>query len=229
MSAFRNFIATLKQAPRSPHGKHRRAGPPAHRHTAEQSSGGAGGTAESDAPWTTGNTTIVSLAARTEPIPYAGVRTGEIIGYRMWWVIDGRLCSQTHHHLWEPGRTESGDVNGIWRGGYCNTHRIPLGVYAFRGPAQLAAEVDYWARTVAEMDLTDPSAIGIVFMLSGFAPLLYTQTFAVGTVKMWGDVVEHQHGYRAQFAKVNSIDKVFIGPRGPTELVLEHLRALYEA
>ena len=29
---------------------------------------------------------------------------------------------------------------------------------------------------------------------------------AVGTIKMWGEVVEHCDGWRAQYAKVNSID-----------------------
>jgi len=30
----------------------------------------------------------------------------------------------------------------------------------------------------------------------------------IGKVKLWGDVVEHEHGYRAEFAKIVSLDEV---------------------
>lgn len=47
-----------------------------------------------------------------------------------------------------------------------------------------------------------------------------------GTVKLWGDVVEHEHGYRAQFAKPHSISRqsVFIGD---THAALVSLSDLY--
>lgn len=32
--------------------------------------------------------------------------------------------------------------------------------------------------------------------------------YIVGSVLLWGDIVEHQHGYRAEFAEVHSIDWV---------------------
>jgi hypothetical protein len=31
----------------------------------------------------------------------------------------------------------------------------------------------------------------------------------IGTIKMWGEVVEHERGYRAQYARINSLDKIF--------------------
>jgi hypothetical protein len=31
-------------------------------------------------------------------------------------------------------------------------------------------------------------------------------TIAFGSVKLWGEVVEHEHGYRATYGKVRSID-----------------------
>lgn len=36
----------------------------------------------------------------------------------------------------------------------------------------------------------------------------YSPIGVLGTVLLWGEIVEHQFGYRAQYAKVNSIDEV---------------------
>jgi hypothetical protein len=36
-----------------------------------------------------------------------------------------------------------------------------------------------------------------------------TVGLAFGTVKLWGEVVEHEHGYRASFAKPASIDETY--------------------
>lgn len=46
-------------------------------------------------------------------------------------------------------------------------------------------------------------------------------TMAVGTVRLWGEVIEHERGYRAEFAKVHSLDHVF------GEADLAALRARY--
>lgn len=45
--------------------------------------------------------------------------------------------------------------------------------------------------------------------MMGWCPHAETSSFVVGTVKMWGEVVEHQFGYRAQFAKLNSLDTLY--------------------
>lgn len=147
-----------------------------------------------------------AVVERDRAIPHARIRTGEIIGHR-WWrfttkedrVIGGCPCSLcrnglfvpgagpltlssvAHWRMWLPGETVYGDT----RRSVGDGSNIPGGTYAFACPAQLAAEL--LARYTYNHDLAG----------------------AIGTVKMWGDVVEHEHGYRAEYAKINSIDDVF--------------------
>lgn len=35
---------------------------------------------------------------------------------------------------------------------------------------------------------------------------VYPSTYIVGTVYMWGEVVEHERGYRAEYASIKSLD-----------------------
>lgn len=45
----------------------------------------------------------------------------------------------------------------------------------------------------------------------------------VGTVKMWGEVVEHARGWRAQYARIRSLDRV----NRSSKLLLPTLRDIY--
>lgn len=48
-----------------------------------------------------------------------------------------------------------------------------------------------------------------------------------GTVKLWGTVIEHEFGYRAEFAAVNSIDYVGGYLSSQKERILSALRKTY--
>lgn len=37
-------------------------------------------------------------------------------------------------------------------------------------------------------------------------------TVAVGTIWLWGEIIEHERGYRAQFASIRSLDYAFVPP-----------------
>jgi hypothetical protein len=50
---------------------------------------------------------------------------------------------------------------------------------------------------------------------------------AIGTVDLWGTVIEHEDGYRAEYAQVQSIDRLLHVPQPESTWLLEHLRALY--
>lgn len=50
---------------------------------------------------------------------------------------------------------------------------------------------------------------------------------AYGSIKMWGDVIEYTEGYRAQFAKIISIDDVYLTEKKSKKQVLADLRATY--
>lgn len=47
--------------------------------------------------------------------------------------------------------------------------------------------------------------------------------FVIGQIELWGDIIEHEHGYRAEFAAIKSLDMVF----GAERDLLVGLRTLY--
>jgi hypothetical protein len=119
--------------------------------------------------------------------PEAGIRAGEIIAYRAWRIEDGDnlLHSMAMEYIWSPRSVEKAgqcDVN-------CrNCQEIDQlhpyggnGLYAFKDINTAKKEFDF------------------------FAPI-YPVVF--GEVALWGEVYEHEHGYRAQYAKVTRIMEV---------------------
>jgi hypothetical protein len=200
------FHQTLNLPPRSQaRGKHRRAGAPAHGSPiirADYSPGGA--YAGSYTVWTTANSgaptfswsAIDAILAATKPpaVPYAGIRTGEIIGHRAWWVMDGALSSLAHRRIWQVDETVCGNLEEPVGGMF---DRIWGGVYAFFTQEQIHEEMS--ENKHAE---NFPWVGGL-----RFEPVII-QGLAIGTVKMWGEVIEHETGWRSQFAKLHSIDEV---------------------
>lgn len=137
---------------------------------------------------------ITSNQNQNEPagtLKHEGIRVGEIIAYRAWRIIP-------------PGWLRTGDdrlhsvlmKEYVWRpdepaSGDVRTH----GIYSFRDVIQSIREYGY-----------NPRAHG---------PFLF------GKVKIWGEIVEHEAGYRSEFAKIVSLDY------GDPEL-LEKFRKIYE-
>lgn len=125
------------------------------------------------------------------PIPHCGILAGEIIGYRIWWVdVTGYLRSVVMNHVfWYPDKPMEGNVDKFTRFSI-----IPrrTGVYAFKH-YRLAKE-EYFD--------------GLILTGTPRYKPIHTVGVALGSVKLWGEVVEHELGYRAQFAKVASVDFV---------------------
>jgi hypothetical protein len=144
--------------------------------------------------------TALWVAPAPTPLPYAGVRVGEIIGHRVWDIVrvkgQWRLCSIAHYFPWEPGATINEVIN---RGNYA---RIPIlgGIYAF-ATDQLdpITKADIDAMEFRGFPYIAAYADGRTAAIAGVA---------IGTVSLWGEVVEHTQGWRAQFAKLRSIDRV---------------------
>lgn len=57
----------------------------------------------------------------------------------------------------------------------------------------------------------------------------HTNCLIVGSIYLWGDVVEHEHGYRGEFATVRSLDWIYfdVPQMGREQIVLDELRKLY--
>jgi len=145
-------------------------------------------------------TIIDDFCVKPPEIPHAGIRAGEIIGYRLWWVNhDGRLRSLIQDNTyWEPGEAMTGDINKCIHFSFRGPHRFG-GVYAFNYPE---AAIDEYKHLVVAIrgSAPGPSIVGLV----------------LGTVKLWGEVVEHEKGYRASFAKPNEFLKTYYWGRSPT-------------
>ena len=123
-------------------------------------------------------------------LKHEGIRAGEIIAYRAWRVVD-------------PGSFSSGDdrLHSVFMQDYVWHPDEPAsgdvrahGIYSFRHVIRSMIEYGY----APEVD----------------EPLLF------GKVKIWGEVVEHDAGYRSQFGKIVSLDY------GDAEL-LEKFRKIY--
>ncbi len=123
-------------------------------------------------------------------LKHEGVRVGEIIAYRAWQVINPRWFRNDNDRLHSVFMRDY-----VWHpdepaSGDVRTH----GIYSFRKVIWSMAEYGY-----------DPGVD---------EPLLF------GKVKIWGEIVEHQEGYRSEFGKIVSLDY------GDPEL-LEKFRRIY--
>jgi hypothetical protein len=185
------------------HGRHRRAHPKIHSYSTGQSyftvPAGAFIFSLSGSTWRTIDD------ATKRPIEDAGIRAGEIIAHRAWRLYpDGVLHSVYRDKIeWIPGKPMTGDV----RHGY--------GVHAFKD-FDLVEKYAYESQT--------SWIIRVVWIEENGRPTCETppaDTFVFGTVALWGEVVEHERGYRAEFAKIVSLDSI-VG-------LIEHeaTRALY--
>lgn len=95
-----------------------------------------------------------------------GIRAGEIIGWRGWFVVGGELRSMTADAAWQPGVPMTGDpANGF-------------GIHAYKSPH-------------------GPS-------LDGYCSRAMLTPWVIGEVALWGDVIEHTEGYRAEFGRPHS-------------------------
>lgn len=113
------------------------------------------------------------------------VVAGELIGWRAWAYDKGTGCltSLVFSHTWIPGQPMHGPHNGECFG---------PGIHANKTKGQLKKNYRH-SFSLASV-LTD----SLARELYGY-PLLY------GQVALWGDIMEHECGYRAEYAKPISL------------------------
>jgi hypothetical protein len=128
---------------------------------------------------------------RAKTIEHSGIRVGEIIAYRAW-----RVTEKT----WSANGEERLHSVAMWQyvwdpdkpaSGDVRSH----GIYSFRNAIRSSHEYGYFI---------DPKG-----------PLLF------GKVKIWGEIIEHEDGYRSEFGKIASLDS------GDPAL-LEKFRRIYQ-
>lgn len=130
-----------------------------------------------------------ACSSTRKPLESAGIKVGEIIGWRMWQLKGDYLMSYSADRIYAPGEPMKGEPSD-----YNNE-----GIWAFKEKNRALQK-----------------------MLKGIGPSVY------GSVKMWGKIIEHELGYRSEFASVASIDDVFIaGSRKEKANLTKELRERY--
>lgn len=125
-------------------------------------------------------------AKRTAACQGTGIRVGEILGWR-WWYIDGLLKSPFMDCTWFPDEPMEGDVTA------------GFGVYVMKDRELAASQADasLWF-----------SSDGL-WRWNNWRRRLQSPHATYGSVRIWGEVMEHATGYRAQYARVVSIEGVY--------------------
>ena len=158
-----------------------------------------------------GNLGYPSTPSPCAPIENAGIRTGEIIAWRCWRRRrpNGLLESMAVAAVWVPGEAMTmNTVKSLTPPFHIPIKRLPIyageGVHAFK-------------------------TLDMVKFEYGVAGL--HGTIVYGAVALWGEVIEHEHGYRAEFGMVHSIHSVKNHGRDDpeTETILRKMYNVEEA
>jgi hypothetical protein len=198
-------------------GRHRQPSPKVYvRPSGQSNSAGSAGTKGavgtfSFGPGTVGNTGSISIgsiaggfvtlimdAMRPAELEDASIRVGEIIGRRCWWVVkDDPFGPSCYFVTNRDAVSFRGDINDPgWLHSVYMSHvrwlpNVPIVGDVVRDMGVHAFKTDDGLFEYQSQFLNSQS---------------YDRTMVSGTVAMWGDIVEHQKGYRAQYAKVLSLD-----------------------
>ena len=107
------------------------------------------------------------------------IRAGEIVGWRFWKLYNGLLFSVFASYVWSPGVFERSSCK------QCSFQNVAFrdnpGYHAFINKEQAKREA---------------------FIHACWSPCV------VGSVAMWGEVIEHQRGWRSEYAAVQSIIEI---------------------
>ncbi len=123
---------------------------------------------------------------------HEGIRVGEITAYRAWRAIEPTWLRNADDRLHSVYVQDYVWPLGEPARGDVRTH----GIYSFRDVIRCRVDYGYALGTAA--------------------------TLLFGKVKIWGEIVEHEAGYRSEFAKIISLDY------GDPEL-LDKFRKIYSA
>lgn len=116
----------------------------------------------------------------------AGIRAGEVIAHRAWWALNDKLFSVYMTDFeWDPKIPMEGEPK--FENGW--------GIHAFKS----AKDVDVYVKSIIDWYAYDRNFYRPSIVQMG-------AKLVTGTVSLWGEIVEHEKGYRAEFARPVSID-----------------------
>lgn len=161
-------------------------------------------------------------------IPQEGVRAGEITGFRSWLLVYGEsgvfrhnLTTRTYTEI----KTHPTDMpefylvsvsRGIaWENARMTGDASRYGVFAFRDLAKAhdeAHEHTYLLATTRGSGAPLDVLTELEFDNEPYLQRARVLGFVLGEVELWGEVVEHEYGYRAEFAEITAFRKMFMLP-----------------
>jgi hypothetical protein len=109
-------------------------------------------------------------------LKHEGIRAGEITAYRAWRVI----------------------VPGLFRNGDDRLHSVFMRDYVWQPDEPASDDVRRHGIYSFRDVIRSNDQYGYTSVTDG--PLLF------GTLKIWGEVIEHEAGYRSEFGKIVSLD-----------------------
>jgi hypothetical protein len=125
-------------------------------------------------------------AAKDRVPPRELPEVGEITAFRCWKLSCGYLWSIAAAHRWEPDEPMSGDLGDV----FFAEGAVFGGVYAWRQPEDAVRHARrMWRRHWLDLP---PRAEALV----------------IGRVALWGEIDEHERGYRAENARVSGLDAI---------------------
>lgn len=125
-----------------------------------------------------------------------GVIAGEIVGYRCWKVQKGLLRSVYQKDTWLPGEVLEGRELGDWDS---------RGIHAWKDKG--SKEYHEYIRSYLNQE--DDRRSLYLYPVGDMPEQILRPAMVTGTVFLWGDVVEHERGWRAEFARVRSLDWLY--------------------
>lgn len=164
-----------------------------------------------------------NYAQHTSTVENAGIRAGEIIAWRVWRVtphnflspypdqMEDGLYSMACDLRWIPGKPMGLiDINRIRCG------KPPHIAQAFVNYPEVDTKlmVSHWGNGVHGFKSLDEAC----------QQYLPASNYVFGTVKLWGEVIEHEVGYRAEWGIINSLDQ---SSASNAVKILDHYRKMY--
>jgi len=148
------------------------------------------------------------------------IRAGKIIGYRAW------VYQSWPRYPWCPNEhhLESLYIPAIWKPHELMYAKCYCSCYA-TGKDTICTSTTYHGihafKTIERLkEETCPNP--------NLNPTIPSRTYVYGTIEMWGDVIEHVDGYRAQYARIKTLDEMIRNePEEDLHEALEKLRTLY--
>lgn len=115
-----------------------------------------------------------------------------IVGYRAWRIENDVLCSTTYrHNIWLPGKTLKAKCS---YDSTENNKRCTL-QHSLHHPPHKGGLCGFYAYNEPEWNI-------IKLKVGGCYSL------ALGEVELWGKIIEHEVGYRGQYARVKRVIKM---------------------